>query len=146
MLKTTRNKEEKQTEPSKTLVPIIRNRIKLKDGSAFSRIALLRRHPSMEQKSAYDLSVAIHKATSFKRVSDALTGLFHRSSQSIAKAADKKQGFLSAAAVNENLKRPVLKRRRFVRRIFPALRTIPATVVRRRRFHRLSAPAIFAGF
>ena len=37
MLKTTRNKEEKQAEPSKTLVPIIKNRIKLKDGSAFSR-------------------------------------------------------------------------------------------------------------
>lgn len=51
---------------------MFRNRIKLKDGSAFSRIALLRRHPSIEQKSAYDLSVAIHKATSFKRVSDAL--------------------------------------------------------------------------
>ena len=40
MLKTTRNKEEKQTKPSKTLVPIIRNREYIKNGSAYSAYAL----------------------------------------------------------------------------------------------------------
>ncbi len=46
--------------------------------------------------------VAICDATRFKRVSDALTGLFHRSSPSITKATYKKQEFLSAAV---NIKR-----------------------------------------
>lgn len=40
MLKTTRNKEEKQTEPSKTLVPIIRNRVHIKTARLIQRTAL----------------------------------------------------------------------------------------------------------
>ena len=72
MLKTTRTKEKKQTKPSKTLVPIIRNRINL------ARLDLLGRKPysadirPCEQKSAYIFKVAICNATRFKRVSDAL--------------------------------------------------------------------------
>lgn len=40
MLKTTRNKEEKQTEPSKTLVPIIRNRTNIKTAWLIQHTAL----------------------------------------------------------------------------------------------------------
>ena len=112
MLKTTRNKEKKQTKPSKTLVPIIRNRIKLKDGSAFSRIALLRRHPSIEQKSAYDLSVAIHKATSFKRVSDALRSSFHKRGYILSpiKKSGKRKGDPAGSPLSKEQKRSALQR------------------------------------
>lgn len=45
MLKTTRNKEGKQTEPSKTLVPIIRNRIDVSGSTYWAQIAVFSRHP-----------------------------------------------------------------------------------------------------
>ncbi len=72
MLKTTRNKEEKQTEPSKTLVPIIRNRMNVYGSTYWANSRIQPTSARMGQNSAYDFSVAIHKATTDKRVSDAL--------------------------------------------------------------------------
>lgn len=73
MLKTTRNKEGKQTEPSKILVHIIRNRSSIKTARLIQHIALFAEIRPLRTDSAYNLLAAIHKAAIDERVSDALS-------------------------------------------------------------------------
>lgn len=76
MLKTTRNTEGKQTEPSKTLVHIIRNRLHLKTARLIQHTALFTEIRPLRTDSAYNLLAAIHNAARCNRVSDALSLIF----------------------------------------------------------------------
>ena len=89
MLKTTRNKDGKQTKPSKILVPIIRNRMNVYSSTYWADSRIQPTSAPMDRNRHKYFKVAICDATTFKRVSDALTGLFHRSNPSITKATYK---------------------------------------------------------